>query len=1162
MTGEGERGSKIAAFRKDFGTEKTASFFRTADELATLVLAAIMRSGLAERPYTVPPHPTGFVARPNLTQALIKVLLGEGAQAIGANTLVQGPGGFGKTALVIDVCHHPEIVSAFPDGILWTVLGKEPNLAGTLRYLHVSIVGSAPAVEGHEAIGQALAKALEGRRYLVVVDDVWHPEDLKPFLELTFPRLLVTSRIGNLLEQMGQVGWEVVPVDEMQPFEAAALLERGLPLDDADRQTLLKVADRLGCWPLLLELANARLLEEHKNRHGDVSASISRVVTLFEQRGVLSFDRRDSNARNGAVRNSIKAGLEFANDLFPGVAQKAAEISIFPEDIAIPALVLADLWKMAEIDLEEDVLRILANLSILRWDRQDDTVYLHDLVRLALETFLGGNTVPVHQRLLEAWTDPQRLPHRYAWLWICWHLREADRQEEIRKLLLNLSWLKAKIRQVGLIPLLQDMDLVPNDNDVAQVKGALLLSTSIVSGQPELLPQQLESRLAPPVWERLDRSGAAEKTTRKLRSLITTLAQVGGPIARLFSLGDRIVTDVAKLNTRQLLLACEEGLLTLDLENGDVASFCETVGAPSTIAVSDDGRLVAYVLKGSPEIHVLSEGIKTHTLLGHEGKVRFIVLCGDGKTLVSTGDNGTIRFWDTSTGTERQSLPPLKARLCHVCAILCTNLVGIVEYGTGSKAPALARLVELERFLEIGVVELPFDSIGQVTASNSGRMLACVSLSIHKLAPGYSFAIALVDVKNRRLHDVLIAGSGETVNVISCIAFSVNDRFLLAGTMKGELLVWDIESKRLALRIDAHHNHTAFVTELAARVVTVGWTQSYSWGDQGKSEFNVKVWAGDINMLTKVAPSLKTVERHQSEVSAIAISEDDSEVVTGSYDETVALWDVEGIKRKRTCGIRGAVQAVSLNKKANVYAALGNYAIDCCVVNVWSIFTGDLLYEIETDDLGESVAFTPSGKHILIGMAMTLAVHATSDGARTRSITLSNWDTESFHTGNLCCISEVLVAVGTESGVIRIWDYESGEKTLEVKAHDSAIVGLFIADEQRLMISLSSDGQIRLWNGRSGTPIRTLATAHLNIVAGAVSTKAPFLLTAGRDGTARVWDLGSGREVASFAVDSPLKSCAISSDGARVFLGDMSGRVHFLQLEECRNALPHRPSQF
>ena len=105
--------------------------------------------------------------------------------------------------------------------------------------------------------------------------------------------------------------------------------------------------------------------------------------------------------------------------------------------------------KMDEIDLEEDILRILANLSIAHWDRQNDTVYLHDLVRRALETFLGGNTAPVHQRLIDAWADPQRLPHRYAWLWICWHLRKGDRVREIRKLLLNVSWLEAKIRQVG-----------------------------------------------------------------------------------------------------------------------------------------------------------------------------------------------------------------------------------------------------------------------------------------------------------------------------------------------------------------------------------------------------------------------------------------------------------------------------------------------------------------------------------------------------------------------------------------------------------------------------------------------------------------------------------------------------------------------------------------
>ena len=95
VTGEGERGEKLNAFRKELSTEKTASFFRTPDELATLVLAAIMHSGLSGRPYNVPPRPAGFVPRPNLTQPLVDSIVSAGAGAPGVNTLVQGAGGFG-----------------------------------------------------------------------------------------------------------------------------------------------------------------------------------------------------------------------------------------------------------------------------------------------------------------------------------------------------------------------------------------------------------------------------------------------------------------------------------------------------------------------------------------------------------------------------------------------------------------------------------------------------------------------------------------------------------------------------------------------------------------------------------------------------------------------------------------------------------------------------------------------------------------------------------------------------------------------------------------------------------------------------------------------------------------------------------------------------------
>ncbi|HKQ80117.1 MAG TPA: DUF4062 domain-containing protein [Blastocatellia bacterium] len=164
MSGESGRGEKLNAFRKELGVEKSASFFRKPDELATLVLAAIMRSGLSGRPYNIPPRPAGFVPRPNLTTSLVPSLSGASEDVTFTHTIIQGAGGMGKTTLAIDACQIPEFVIAFPDGMLWTALGEKPNLAKILSDLHVLATGSLPLVTGDDAIGQALRKALVSQR--------------------------------------------------------------------------------------------------------------------------------------------------------------------------------------------------------------------------------------------------------------------------------------------------------------------------------------------------------------------------------------------------------------------------------------------------------------------------------------------------------------------------------------------------------------------------------------------------------------------------------------------------------------------------------------------------------------------------------------------------------------------------------------------------------------------------------------------------------------------------------------------------------------------------------------------------------------------------------------------------------------------------------------
>ena len=197
-----------------------------------------------------------------------------------------------------------------------------------------------------------------------------------------------------------------MPVDEMDAHEAAAVLGRGLALDDDSRHALQDLALRLGCWPLLLDLANARLREEEDRRRCPAAECIRLVVRILEKYGVLGFDQRDSAARTTAVARSVDAGLELAERMFPGLARKAAEISAFPENVAIPVQVLSDLWAMDGLDVEEEVLRPLDNLSLLRWDRPGTQIQLHMMIARALEARMemsAGGLAAVHRRLLDAW---------------------------------------------------------------------------------------------------------------------------------------------------------------------------------------------------------------------------------------------------------------------------------------------------------------------------------------------------------------------------------------------------------------------------------------------------------------------------------------------------------------------------------------------------------------------------------------------------------------------------------------------------------------------------------------------------------------------------------------------------------------------------------------
>ena len=178
-------------------------------------------------PMMAPEPPPDFVGRPKEFDALKKQLLdAKGDSVAGITAALRGAGGYGKTTLAKALAHDPDIQDAYFDGILWAELGEKPErLIATLSDLIVLLTGERPGLETLNAAAAKLGEALGDRRILMLVDDAWREQDLKPFLQ-GGPNCvrLVTTRIDSVLPAKALRQ----PVDAMQSGEALSLLSAGL----------------------------------------------------------------------------------------------------------------------------------------------------------------------------------------------------------------------------------------------------------------------------------------------------------------------------------------------------------------------------------------------------------------------------------------------------------------------------------------------------------------------------------------------------------------------------------------------------------------------------------------------------------------------------------------------------------------------------------------------------------------------------------------------------------------------------------------------------------------------------------------------------------------------------------------------------------------------
>ena len=1074
-----------------------------AEHQTTLVRVLEAESRQKRVPMMAPEPPEDFVPRPREFEALKTQLLDARGDAVAAITAaLRGAGGYGKTTLAKALAHDPDIQDAYFDGILWAELGEKPErLIAILSDLVVLLTGERPGLETIDAAAAKLGEALGDRRILMIVDDAWREQDLKPFLR-GGPNCvrLVTTRIDSVppstaLRQK---------VDAMQAGEALSLISAGLPPDQTarERANLANLAARLGEWAQLLKIVNGFLRDRVVKGHEPLSMAIAGANKRLDAKGLVVFDARDEGDRARAVARTIGVSLDLLSE-----AERArfGELGIFPEDAEIPVGVVARFWAATGglEDFEtEDLLSRLFDLSLLLdLDLGRRFFRLHDTTRQFLRDRAGKDGLVVqHRQVVAALDDAVSAANdarnwRYYYLNLPNHLAEAKERAQLDALLLDPVWLQAKLdATANPQALVADYQRYGVGEAQSLIGRTLRLISGICARDPRQLLPQLIARVGG--FEEVALAGFLEKA----RQLIPHPAIV--PFRPSLTIPG---AETARLegHTRRIkaLCALPDGRLASGSEDHTIRVWDVTMGAEAARLQGHTGHVDALCLL--PDGQLLSSSTDgtmglwdptTYTQTARSGPglgVSALCLLPDGRLASAQFD---IQLWDLTSGAETARLQGHTDRVDALCLLRDGRLA------SGSWDTTI-RLWDLSDGAEAARLEGRTGVVKSLCGTPDGR-----------LASGTWKTITLWDVATRN-EPVRLEGH---TDIVAALCVLPNGR-LASGSFDNTVRVWDVTTGVETARFEGH---TDSITALC--VLQDGRLAS------GSYDATIRLW--DLS-----AAEMSPYRIRSSLVTSLCTLPD-RRIASGSGDGAIRLWDVAtGVETAFLEGHADSVDALCLLPDGRLASGARDNT-----VRLWDVTAGIQTTRLEGHlNRVTALCIVPEGRLASASLDGTILLWDITTGGEPAEVKCERLLTA------LCVSQDRRLASGSDDGTIRLWDLTSVTESVHLKRHTRAVTVLCPLDDCRLA-SGSDDRTIRLWDLATRAEIARLE-GHTDRVTALCMLTNGRLASGSYDNTIRLWDAATGAETARLELDAPVTALAAIAPN-RLVAGDGLGLLHWLEV--------------
>lgn len=535
-------------------------------------------------------------------------------------------------------------------------------------------------------------------------------------------------------------------------------------------------------------------------------------------------------------------------------------------------------------------------------------------------------------------------------------------------------------------------------------------------------------------------TGEAVFTSNSRNARIERLAF--SPNGKLVALGDsnsQVAVYVPEGKKNQLAMSVQGG------DVGPVLGVAFSADSGSVFTCGQDGKARLTAGPAPDGASVASTATKLREFIGHSGTVTRLAVTGDGKTLVTGGEDKTVRVWDVTSGKALRSFQG------HMTKVTAVAVRADGRQVASASDDGAVRVWDLNAADEHRALADAKASLWAVAVSPDGKRVA---------AAGADKTVRVYGLETGKLEATLSAGAA-----VTGLAFLPDGNRLVAAGGDKVIKVWDVAGKAVLKELAGH----------SLAVLAVGASADGRLVVSGSADASVRGFDPDAGTELWKWASRKAA-------CAVAVRKGGKQVAVGIADGGLVVLDVTGSAPRELFALAAhtaGTTCVAFSPDGGRLASVGGDG----VLRVWTVGENGALAQLARFDGPtapgvapsplSSVAFAPDGRYVAAAGADAVVhvwdVQTKSEARGLRGHT--DWVTSVAFGPDGRYVASV---AAEKDNTLRVFELPQLDGTGAAGGHALAVNAVAVSPNGKLVATAAIDQTIKVWDIATGKEVSTL----------------------------------------------------------------------------------------